>query len=196
MGAQEEYKKAYEFHYTKNDAKKAYALYKNIIEKYPTSSEAKYSETQIKNIKKSALYDDSFEAESNAIIRNFESEEKEQREFKEKVKKLPMILTTGSSIDGYQIVKYIDIISAQTVLGTGIISEISVEISDFFGYTSTAFENKIERAKQTTMEKLKKQMEIKGGNALIGVRIDVESFAGNVICVVGSGTVVVAEKLV
>lgn len=52
------------------------------------------------------------------------------------------LITSSHGFEGYEIKKYYTIISASTVMGTGLISEISASISDSFGMTSNAFEKK------------------------------------------------------
>lgn len=103
-------------------------------------------------------------------------------------------ITTTNNIDGYKVSKYIDIESVEIVIGTGIFSEFSGEISDFFGARSSAFEQKLQKAKKAAFEKLKYLAFEKGGNAVIGIDIDYTEFSGNRIGVVVNGTIVSVEK--
>jgi uncharacterized protein YbjQ (UPF0145 family) len=45
--------------------------------------------------------------------------------------------------------------SVEIVIGTGMFSEMSSGIDDFFGMRSTAFEQKLAKAKDTAFKKLK-----------------------------------------
>lgn len=104
-------------------------------------------------------------------------------------------MTTTVGIDGYKVKRYIDIESVEIVIGTGIFSEFGGEISDFFGARSTAFERKLQKAKQTAFQKLKFKAFEKGGNAVIGVDIDYTEFSGNRVGLIVNGTIVAIEPI-
>ena len=105
------------------------------------------------------------------------------------------ILTTGYNFEGYNIVKYIGIISGETVLGAGFLSEFSASFSDILGDESSAFTDKLEAAKNTALDKLSVKSMEKGGNAIIGIDFDYITFSNNMIGVVANGTSVVIEKI-
>ena len=65
----------------------------------------------------------------------------------------PQQTTTGFNFEGYTITSYLGIVSGQTVLGTGFLSEFKASFSDFFGVQSDAFADKLEEAKQAAMKK-------------------------------------------
>jgi uncharacterized protein YbjQ (UPF0145 family) len=104
-----------------------------------------------------------------------------------------IFITTTNNIDGYYVIKYIDIESVEIVIGTGVFSEFGGEISDFFGTRSSAFEQKLQKAKRTAFDRLKYLAYEKGGNAVIGIDIDYTEFSGNRIGVVANGTIVFVE---
>lgn len=103
-------------------------------------------------------------------------------------------ITTTHNIDGYRVKRYIGIESVEVVIGTGMFSEITGSISDFFGTRSTAFEQKLARAKEMAFKKLKYQTFVKDGNAILGVDIDYTEFSGNRIGLIVNGTVVEIEE--
>lgn len=104
------------------------------------------------------------------------------------------LMTTGFNFEGYDIQKYVGVISEEVVLGTGFISEFSASISDFFGGASNTFSRKLKAAKEAATEKLIGASISKGGNAIIGVEFDYITFANNMIGVVASGTAVQIKK--
>lgn len=104
------------------------------------------------------------------------------------------MVTTGYNFEGYKIKSYLDVISAEVVLGTGFLSEFSASFADFFGTKATMFENKLESAKKAAMDKLVKKSSILGGNAVIGIDLDYTMFSNNIICVIASGTCVIIEE--
>lgn len=101
-----------------------------------------------------------------------------------------LMTTTGYSFDGYKIDKYIDIISGETVLGTGFLSEWSAALADVTGMSSGLFSGKLSSAKITAFNAMKESCVMKGGNAIIGVDFDYITFANNMIGVVANGTAV------
>lgn len=95
---------------------------------------------------------------------------------------------------GYNIVRYCGIISAETVLGTGMLSEWSLSLNDFFGTTSETYQSKLAVAKQSAQDKLKVIAATQGANAIIGIDFDILTLANNAIVVSVNGTAVLIEK--
>ncbi len=101
-----------------------------------------------------------------------------------------VLLTTTPTIEGHRIVSYLGIESVEIVIGTGFFSELSGDISDFFGIRSKAFEAKLQEAKQVAFDLLKTRAEQKGANAVVGVDLDYTEFTGNRIGLIVNGTMV------
>jgi uncharacterized protein YbjQ (UPF0145 family) len=106
-----------------------------------------------------------------------------------------ILLTTTNNIDGYKIEKYLDVTCVEVVLGTGLLSELDAASADFWGGNATEFEQKLAKAKEQSIEKLKFQAWDKGGNAVVGVDIDYTTFKNNMIGVIANGTVVSIAKI-
>ena len=113
----------------------------------------------------------------------------------EKMKKLMKthMVTTGYNFDGYKITSYLNVISAEVVLGTGIFSSLGSQFADLTGTRSGSYERKLESAKENALNELKKQAEFLGGNAIIGIDIDYTTFTSDILGVVANGTAVVIE---
>jgi uncharacterized protein YbjQ (UPF0145 family) len=103
-------------------------------------------------------------------------------------------LTTGNNFDGYKISTYLGIISGESVLGTGFLSEFKANLSDTFGVASYAFSDKLRHAKETAVISLIDSCLEKGGNAIIGISFDYITFTNNLIGVIANGTAVVIER--
>jgi len=106
-----------------------------------------------------------------------------------------VILTTTPSIEGYNIIEYLGVDTAEVVLGTGLLSEISTDFQDFFGGRSTSFELKLANAKSLALQKIQAAALKKGANAIVGVDIDYTEFTGNRIGIIISGTSVKISKI-
>ncbi len=105
-----------------------------------------------------------------------------------------VIITTTHSVDGYRVEKYLGIESVEYVIGTGIFSEFTAGLADLLGGRATAFEKKLQDAKQVAIETLKFRAYRMGANAVIGVDMDYTEFTGNQIAVVINGTMVLLTR--
>lgn len=106
-----------------------------------------------------------------------------------------LMTTVGYSFEGYRIVEYLDIVTGETVLGTGFLAELSASLADTFGETSGTMSSKLARAKELAFKAAKVNCIEKGGNAIIGIDFDYITFANNMIGVIANGTAVRIEKL-
>ena len=104
------------------------------------------------------------------------------------------MLTTGLSFEGYNIIKYLGLVSGDIVMGTGFISSISASISDMFGVNSIEYSNKIKLAKEQAIADMIQCSTEKGANAIIGISFQITSFSNDLIGVSVSGTSVLIGK--
>jgi uncharacterized protein YbjQ (UPF0145 family) len=89
-------------------------------------------------------------------------------------------LTSTHQVEGHRIVKYLDIISGETVIGTGLFSD---------------FKGKLGSAKRMALQRLSGAALSLGANAVIGVDLDYATLSSDKIAVVASGTAVKMEWL-
>lgn len=101
-----------------------------------------------------------------------------------------VLLTTTPRVDGYYVERYLGIESVEFVIGTGVFSEISSSIQDFFGARSSPFERKLQTAKKYAMDALRYLAAEKGANAVVGIDLDYTEFSGNRIALIINGTLV------
>ena len=104
------------------------------------------------------------------------------------------LVTTGNQFEGYTINKYFQLLNSEVVMGTGILSEINAQISDFFGETSHKFEQKLQYAKKLALQKIINSAIEINSNAVIGFRYEIFSFSDNIISVSAYGTAVEVTK--
>lgn len=104
-----------------------------------------------------------------------------------------ILLTTGYSFTGYHITKYMGLLNASVVLGTGFLSEFSAGIADTLGIESERFSQKVEQAKQATQTKLKQKALAIKANAIIGIDYDIFMVGNNMVGVSINGTAVTIE---
>lgn len=119
----------------------------------------------------------------------------EQYRREAELSKINHMVTTGYNFEGFRIVKYLEVISGEVVLGTGFLSEFSASLADFLGTGSEMFANKLDLAKKIAKDKLVSKSAMLGGNAIIGVDFDYITFSNNMIGVIANGTSVNVEKI-
>lgn len=104
-----------------------------------------------------------------------------------------ILITSTQVIEGHKIRKYIDFVSVETVLGTGLFSELEASLADLTGTHSTGFESKLNKVKESAMKKIKYQALQKGANAIVGIDLDYTVFSNNLIGLIVNGTLVLIE---
>ncbi len=111
--------------------------------------------------------------------------EEEERNFSEN-----MLLTTGDFFEGHRVQKYLGIVTGETILGTGFLSEFKASLSDMLGEESNAFMGKMKQAREASMQRLKKNaLELKA-NAVLGVSFSTLTLSQNMMGVLVTGTAV------
>lgn len=88
--------------------------------------------------------------------------------------------------------KVLEIVSAQSVSGTGFLSELSGSWADFTGGQSATMANKISSGEDICMQKIRLKCALMGGNAIIGTDIDYSEVGGGkgMLMVCMSGTAI------
>ena len=106
-----------------------------------------------------------------------------------------VLVTTTPNIDGRRVKEYLGIESVEFVIGTGVFSEVSSSVADFFGARSSAFEKKLRQAKTVAMDSLKYLAAERGADAVVGIDLDYTEFTGNRIALIINGTLVAPEPV-
>ncbi|WP_337040405.1 heavy metal-binding domain-containing protein [Emticicia sp. 17c] len=91
----------------------------------------------------------------------------------------------------------LEIVTAQSTMGTGFISELSLSWNDFFGLESNTMNSKISLGEDNCMKMLRAKTIALGGNAVIGVDIDYAEVGAlrGLIMVCATGTAVRVKNL-
>lgn len=102
-------------------------------------------------------------------------ENKAKAAFLEALKKDPHLLvaTAGSSFDGFTITEYLDTLSTDGMVGSGIPSAVDAVAADLTGQRSMELARKMGRAKRIAWEELLWRAHQLGADGVVGVRYDV-----------------------
>lgn len=104
-----------------------------------------------------------------------------------------VLLTSTHQVEGSRIVEYLDVISGEMVVGTGLFSEWSAGLADLAGGEVGAFKGKLGKAKKMALQRLRGAALSLKANAVVGVDLNYTVLSGNKIAVVASGTAVKIE---
>lgn len=89
------------------------------------------------------------------------------------------------------------IVSGQLVTGTGLISEVFSDFTDFFGAKSNSFTQKLTKSESIVINQLKSRAILLGGNAVIATDVDYGEVGGNkgMLMICSAGTAVKLHNL-
>ncbi len=106
-----------------------------------------------------------------------------------------MLITTTHTIEGKKIIKYIGLVTGETIIGANIFKDLFAGIRDIIGGRSGSYERVLREAKNTAVNEMQQYAMAMGANAVIGVDLDYETVGkgGSMLMVVATGTAVVLE---
>ena len=88
---------------------------------------------------------------------------------------MAMLMTTTPSVEGKQIVRYLGVVTGETIIGANVFRDFLAGVRDFFGGRSGSYEAVLREAKDTALEEMARQAEALGANAVVGIDLDYES---------------------
>ncbi|PGC18001.1 hypothetical protein COM11_28315 [Bacillus pseudomycoides] len=101
-----------------------------------------------------------------------------------------MIVTTTNTIQGKEIIEYVDIVNGEAIMGANIVRDIFASVRDVVGGRSGAYESKLNEARDIAMEEMKQLAAQKGAYAVVGIDVDYEVIRDGMLMVAVSGTAV------
>ena len=82
---------------------------------------------------------------------------------------MAMLMTTTPSVEGKQIVRYLGVVTGETIIGANVFRDFLAGVRDFFGGRSGSYEAVLREAKDTALEEMARQAEALGANAVVGI---------------------------
>lgn len=109
-----------------------------------------------------------------------------------------MLLSTTSTLENKKITEYRGIVFGEVISGIDFVKDFTASITNFTGGRASEYEEELVLARADALNEMIERAQKIGANALVGVKVDVESITvgeqGQVmIMVVASGTAVVVE---
>ena len=109
-----------------------------------------------------------------------------------------MILSTTSSLEGKKIKEYRGIVFGEVISGIDFVKDFAASITNFTGGRASEYEEELVSARADAISEMVERAKKIGANALVGVKVDVESItvgeqAQMMIMVVATGTAIIIE---
>ena len=101
-----------------------------------------------------------------------------------------MLMTTTPEVAGRVIAEYIDVITAQGVLGVNAFKDVAAGMRNIFGGRSKSYENELTAGVNSVLDELRQHATEVGADAVVGVDIDYETVGSNMLMISASGTAV------
>ena len=89
-----------------------------------------------------------------------------------------IIVTTTNNIEGATILKYMDLVAANVVVGTHFFSDFAASFTDLFGGYSNTYQRKLDNIYEIAIDGLKKKAQYISADAVIGMKIDFSEISG------------------
>jgi uncharacterized protein YbjQ (UPF0145 family) len=108
------------------------------------------------------------------------------------------ILTTAPSLDGYQVAETLGIITAESVMGVGLIRDVLAGVRDVVGGRSESLQSSLRTARVACLKELETEAQRRGADAVIAVRLDYSEISGqgkSMLLLAASGTAVRLDKI-
>jgi uncharacterized protein YbjQ (UPF0145 family) len=105
-----------------------------------------------------------------------------------------MLVTTTPTIQGFEIVEYLGLVTGEAIMGANIFKDLFAGIRDIVGGRAAAYEQELRKARETAITEMSAEAERMGANAVVAVDLDYETIqisqGGNMMMVSVSGTAV------
>ncbi len=134
-----------------------------------------------------------FSDETKAAFKRHFDKQIQYIENKKRIDEFP--ITTSYNYEGYKIIDYIDVVSGEIVIGTGVASSFLASVEDISGSEVTAYTSKLKAYKYEAKKRAIEEAIEQGANAMIGTKFDFVNFTNDKIGVIFSGTAIIREKI-
>ena len=89
-----------------------------------------------------------------------------------------VLMSTTNSVENAKSIEYLCVVSAHVVTGAGYFSDLAASFTDFFGGRSGSYQRQLETIYDEALEELSRKTIAKGGDAVLGLKMDIDSISG------------------
>jgi uncharacterized protein YbjQ (UPF0145 family) len=106
-----------------------------------------------------------------------------------------ILITTTSILQGYEIKKYLGLVTERLTIGTDIFTDFFASITDVLGGNSKSYEKELTKLNIDCINMIKTKVQKLDGNAVIGVTIDYDEITGKgkqmfLITIIGTAVII------
>jgi uncharacterized protein YbjQ (UPF0145 family) len=102
-----------------------------------------------------------------------------------------MIVTTTSTVAGFDSIEYLGIVTGEAILGANVFKDLFAGVRDVVGGRSASYERELAKAREIAMNEMTEAAVALGANAVIGVDLDYETIgSGSMLMVAAAGTAI------
>lgn len=106
-----------------------------------------------------------------------------------------MVITTTPNFENGEIIEYRGIVTGEVVAGINFVKDLGASIRNFVGGRSAGYEEELVAARNAAIKEMEEKAAQAGANAVVGVKVDYESFGNaGMIMVLATGTAVVVQN--
>ena len=106
-----------------------------------------------------------------------------------------MISVTTPSLENGVIIEYKGIVTGEVVAGINFLKDFGASIRNIVGGRTAGYEEEIIAAKNDAIREMETRATQMGANAVVGVKVDYESFGNaGMVMVIATGTAVVVKN--
>ncbi|MET3978552.1 uncharacterized protein YbjQ (UPF0145 family) [Mucilaginibacter sp. UYP25] len=110
-----------------------------------------------------------------------------------------VLVTTTESLQGWEIVNYIEPIYSNLMVGANFFSDFGASFTDIFGGRATRYEKSIQLLNEKAVELIKVKARGLGANCILGLKVDVDEVSGKnmqMFMITAWGTAVIVKNAV
>ena len=105
-----------------------------------------------------------------------------------------MIITTTHTIEGKKIIEYKGVVFGEVINGIHFMKDFAASITNFTCGRSKEYEQEVIKARSEALNEMVQRAEELGANAIVGVKVDVETINESMLMVTATGTSVLIEE--
>ncbi len=108
-----------------------------------------------------------------------------------------MLTSTTDTLQGFEVTEYLGIVTGETISGANFVRDIMATVTDYVGGRSAAYEEILEKARESSMVEMIDRAQLKNADGVIGVHLDYEVVGsrGAMLLVTCSGTAVRLRRI-
>jgi len=102
------------------------------------------------------------------------------------------VIVTSPTIPGWKITQVMGIVTGEAIIGANVFRDLFAAITDIVGGRAGAYEEALNHARETALDDIRYQAEMRGANANVACDLDYET-PGTMLMVAASGMAVKIE---